>query len=403
MPTTPRIQGTVAPGFEPVRRAFHDNFLYRGEVGAGLCVYRDGEKVVDLWGGTADRKKGRQWTADTPAVLFSATKGLAAMALLKLVDAGRLELDAPVSRYWPAFGADDKRDITVRMLINHRSGLVAIEQPLTIDDFANHPERVVAALEQQAPLWEPGTQQGYHAVSYGPYVGELFRRVAGEPLKTFFRRELSLPLGADAWIGLPDQGPPQVSTLYPSGLGTVLGRVVPEVLLGDSLETRVLGAGLLDKESYAHRALANPAELGALGLKNVNRMDVLRLELPWMGGVASARAVATLYAPLAHGGEWAGKRWFRTESIEPLKARQSWQTRDNVLHKPVGWSQGFIKEELHLFSPNPQMFGHPGAGGALGFADPKARLSFGYVLNKMHWRIRSPRALALCHAVYGCL
>jgi CubicO group peptidase (beta-lactamase class C family) len=189
------IHGTVAPGFERVAQTFEENFAKRGEVGAAAFAYLRGEPVVDLWAGYADRTTQRPWERDTLCVTFSSTKGIVASSMLVLADRGVLDVDARVAEYWPAFAQAGKTKITVRQLLNHRSGLAAIEQPLTLDDF-HDPERVSAALEAQEPLWEPGSQQGYCAVSWGPYAGELFRRAAGERLGGFIRREITEPFDA---------------------------------------------------------------------------------------------------------------------------------------------------------------------------------------------------------------
>jgi CubicO group peptidase (beta-lactamase class C family) len=392
--------GYVADGFGAVARAFRKNFE-QGDVGAAFCAWLDGEVVVDLWGGLADRDQGRAWEEDTMGVFFSVTKGLVYTCLLMLSDRGRLDYDERVVTYWPEFGTHGKEDITVRQLLNHRSGLSAIDEPLGLYDFED-PARVARALEKQAPMWPPGSRQGYGAVSMGPYAAELFRRVAGESVGTFFSREIARPLGIDVYIGLPGELNAKVATVYKVFLSDKIFRVLPIVATGRGVEGRIYRA-FMDKTSATRRAFQNPEELGRTGVPNFNVPRVRRMELPWAGGIGTARGVARMYAALACGGSLDGVTLCRPESLTPLFKRQSWSESDAVLHKPIGFSQGFVKEEPHLFSPNSEAFGHPGAGGAVGFADPTRRLSFSYVANRMDYHLRSPRCLRLCHALYESL
>lgn len=403
------IQGTVAPGFEPVRHAFEENFKRRGELGAAVCIWHRGRVVVDLWGGTADKATGRPWTGDTPTTVFSVTKGLSALCLLMLAERGGLDYDRKVADYWREFAQNGKADITVRTLLNHRAGVVGLDEPLSIDDFEQRPEKVVDACARQAPAWAPGTRQGYHGVSFGPYVAELYKRAStagsgrspsagSDTIGRFFAREVAGPLGADVFIGLPDEHHDRVASIYGPTPRAKLG-AVPKLLFHTGLEGRVFRQAV-QKKSCTYKAFCNPPDLGAKGLPNFNTARVRRLELPWCNGVASARGLARIYQALAMGGTLEGVTLARPESIAAVHARQSWVDVDEVLRKPLGFSQGFIKEEARLFSPNEASFGHPGAGGALGFADPTAGVSIGYVMNQMGAHVRSPRALALCHALY---
>jgi CubicO group peptidase (beta-lactamase class C family) len=394
------VHGTVSPGFEPVEAAFRENFERRGEVGAAACAWHGGEQVVDLWGGLADRDDERPWDEDNLGVIFSATKGMLALCLLMLADRGKLDYDRAVSDYWPEFGSGNKQAISVRELLNHRAGLSFVEQPLSLADWCD-PARVGPALASQRPHWTPGSDQGYGAVSTAAYAAELFRRIAGRSFGNFFAAEVAEPLDADVFIGLPPELEPRVATLYPAQLGVARLRLLPEVLTGRTVEGRLLRA-LLRKRSLTSRAFGNPA-LARGGARIFNDPEVHRMEIPWAGGIASARGLAKTYAALAMGGSLEGTRLCDPESIEPLLRRQSWSDRDRVLLKPLGFSQGFVKEECHVFSPGEEAFGHSGMGGSLGLADPDRRLAFAYVMNRMDVRVRSPRCLALCHALYGCI
>lgn len=394
------VHGSVHPGFEPVEAAFRENFERRGEVGAAVCAWYRGEKVVDLWGGLADRESERPWDEDTLTVIFSSTKGMVALCLLMLADRGKLDYDRPVSEYWPEFAARGKEGITIRTLLNHRAGLSAVDQPLSLEAWCN-PAQVAPVLANQRPHWRPDSDQGYGAISTAVYAAELFRRIAGRSVGSFFADEVAGPLAADVYIGLPREHEPRVATLYPARLGFGNLRLIPEFITGRTVEGRLVRA-MLRKRSLPRRAFGNP-DLGRRGVHAFNDPEVHRLEIPWAGGIATARGLAKTYAALAGGGALGEVHLCRPESIEPLKGRQSWSEHDQVLLKPLGFSQGFIKEGRHVFSPGEEAFGHSGMGGALGLADPDRDLALGYVMNRMDIRVRSPRCLALCHALYGCI
>ena len=293
-----------------------------------------------------------------------------------------------------------KQSITVRQLLNHTSGLSAVELPLSLDDleaWSNQlaPERVQQALIAQEPLWSPGTAQGYGAVSFGLYAGELFRQVTGSDLGAFVRDEIATPLQADIHLGLPDSEHHRMATLYPTTPRTVVRHILPRVFASSDVEGR-LYRRFLNKKSPTSLAFSNPADLGVKHVNNFNTPRVHRMALPWASGTASARGLSKVYNGILSGA------LVRPDTLHGVTQRQSWGW-DKVLCKPMGFSQGYVKEQLHLYSPSPQTFGHPGAGGALGFADPSKRIAFGYVMNRMDFRLRSPRALALAQAVYASL
>ena len=394
--------GSFADGFAPLAAQFSAHLREGHEIGAGLTVYHRGRCVADLWGGAADVAGDIPWRRDTRAVVFSVTKGLAAMALALLGDRGKLEWDAPVSAVWPGFAEGGKGAITLRTLFNHRAGLPGLDETITLDDCVRPDRRayLVRLLERQPPLWEPDRDQGYHAMTFGMYAGEVFERVAGEPMGEFLRRELFEPLDADVSLGTPASEDARIATLYPPSAGERMMHMIGRVLRGDSTETRVARA-LLSRESMTRRAFLNPRP-GPQGLAEYNELRVRRAALPWVSATASAHGVARAYLPFASGGSFAGKQLLKPETIEPVTRRQGWSERDRVLQKPLGWSQGFLKEETTLFSPNPESFGHAGIGGSLGWCDPVRELTLGYVMNRLDWRVRSPRAVALCHALYRC-
>jgi len=394
--------GSYADGFAPLADRFASQLRDRAEVGAGLTVYHRGHCVVDVWGGSADTARAIPWASDTRVVVFSVTKGLVAMAMALLADRGQLDWDAPVASYWPGFAAHGKGTITVRALVNHRAGLVGLDHQLAMADCTDPDRRawVVGVLEQQRPAWEPGTAQGYHAITFGLYVRELFERIAGESLGGFLRRELFEPLDADVSLGTPPEVDARIATLYSPRPAQRLLRMGASALRRGTTEGRIFRS-VLGRRSLARAAFGNP-KLGPEGIAVYNSLPVRRAELAWASATASARGLARAYLPFASGGAALGTRFLRTATLTPIHARQGWSERDLVLHKPIGWSQGFLKEETTLFSPNPESFGHAGMGGALGWCDPVAELAVGYVMNRLDWRVRSPRALALCHALYAC-
>jgi CubicO group peptidase (beta-lactamase class C family) len=396
------VCGTFADGFEPVARTFARHLFEHQEIGAGFCVYHRGRCVVDLWGGQADLEGGVPWRRDTRAVVFSVTKGLAAMALSLLADRGKLAWDAPVASIWPGFAQGGKEGITLRSLFNHRAGLAALDGRFTMEDclLPERNGRLVEALERQRPLWEPGTSQGYHAVTFGMYASEVFARLAGEPMGPFLARELFGPLGADVSLGTPAEEDAHVAEIYPPATPVRLVRMLTEAVRGRSNEGRVTRATLA-RGSIARKAFMNPRPTGR-GMLEYNDLPVRRAALAWASATASAHGLARAYLPFASGGVAFGKQYLRPSTIAPIHERQSWSERDAVLCKPLGWSQGFLKDETHVFSPSPESFGHAGMGGALGWCDPVKELSFGYVMNRIDWHVRSPRAVALCAALYGC-
>lgn len=397
------VHGWYAPGFEKVAHTFAQQVALGEEAGAALTIYRAGQCVVDVWGGMADVATGRPWQQNSRIVLFSVTKSLAAMAFLMLADRGLLDYDAPVVRYWPGFGKNGKSGISVRTLLNHRAGLAAIDKSIRLEDCLD-PARaalVVDALEAQRPLWPPGEKQGYHAITYGLYAAELFLRVAGEPLQDFIRRELLRPLDSDVWLGTPAEFDPLTATLYPPEVVPRVARMVASAAFAPETAEGRIARDLPRRTSLSRRAFQNPSP-GRESVAAYNGIRVRRAALAWGSATGSAHGVARMFLPFSQGGAHEHVRYVAPEQLRPLYVRQGWSDSDEVLQKPIGWSQGFMKEERHLFSPNPESFGHSGMGGSLGWCDPVEQLTLGYVCNRMDWRVRSPRCVALCRALYEC-
>jgi CubicO group peptidase (beta-lactamase class C family) len=399
-PSHGAVQGFCTPPFQAVADQFAQHLAQGLEIGAGLCVYHHGAVVVDLWGGVRDQQTHAPWTDGTLIVVFSVTKGLAAIALNLAAERGMFAWDALVAQYWPAFAQNGKAAITVRQLFNHRAGLAGISAPLSLDMLCDptQAQAVEAILAAQAPACGADAGQGYHALSFGMYASAFFAHACGEPLQTFLHREYLDPLGADVHLGTPPSEDHRVATLYPPSNAKRLRHMLWAALRGGSAEANVARSFL--RGGLAKQAFMNPPAPGGLGCYNTP--PVRRHSLVWASATASARGLALAYVPWSLGGRWRGRQWLAPATVAQVQTRQGWAAPDAVLGKPLGWAQGFLKEEEGVFSPHRESFGHPGMGGALGWCDPKAGLSIGYTMNRMDWRVRSPRTLALCHAIYQC-
>jgi CubicO group peptidase (beta-lactamase class C family) len=384
------VHGTVSPGFEAVREAFESNFVDRREIGAACCVYRNGEKVVDLWGGIRDTTTDAPWEEDTMALVYSATKGLAAMTMALAHSRGWLDFDEPVIRYWPEFGANGKDWITVRQLLAHQAGLFAFDEPLD-RGLLRDPERLAAMMERQTPAWAPGTRQGYHAITIGFYEAELLRRVDPQhrSLGRFFHEEIAVPLELDFYIGLPDSIPD-------SRLARLVDPGFLEMARGFPIRFTV---DVLNRNSNIRRALAG-SELA----HDETRIYPRDLEIPAGGGVGTARAIARAYSEFATGGKILG---LRPETLRELAAPAVAPTEglyDEVMKGDVEFSLGFMKSSPGLSFGSPGSYGAPGAGGSMGFADPDAGIGYAYVPNRKGTTLTGdPRDIAIRKAVYSAL
>jgi CubicO group peptidase (beta-lactamase class C family) len=380
------IEGTVAPGFEQVAEAFAENFASHGDVGAAVCVYRDGKPVVDVWAGLADPQAGRPWARDTLQVVYSATKGVVATAAHMLAEHGELDLDAPVSRYWPEFAAAGKADIPVRWLLTHQAGLPVLDKPVPLADaLAWQP--VVDALAAQAPVWAPGTAHGYHAHTYGWLVGEVIRRVTGRTVGQFVAEQIARPLDLDFFIGLPDSERPRVGTLVFAplpDLSRLAREDVPEPFRG------VFDAAT-DPDSLVNRPVTDAA-------LDYNAPEVQRAELPASNGIGTARSLARMYAALI--GEVDGVRLLRPDTLAAATREQA-SGVDRVSMTPSRYATGYQLPTPGSFLPSgpPTSFGHPGRSGALAYADPESGLAFAYTTNYVVVGSSDPRAANLVAAL----
>ncbi|MFI5047055.1 MAG: serine hydrolase domain-containing protein [Acidimicrobiia bacterium] len=382
-------RGTVAAGFEPVREAFVANFEQHDEVGAAVAVYRDGGLVVDLWGGTKDADARQPWEEDTLQLVFSTTKGLTAASAHLLVQRGDLDLDAPVASYWPEFKAAGKESIPVRWVMCHKAGLPVLDAPLTPAEVLAW-DPMVDAIAAQAPAWEPGTAHGYHHFTYGYMMGEIIRRVSGKSPGTFFRENVATLLDLEAYIGLPEELEPRVSTLSmprPRPLDEAALAAAPPELRQAALEMASLPDDSLPKRAMQ---IVQP-------MFDFNSREVHAAEMPPANGIATARSLAKLYASFI--GEVDGVRLLEPATMEAARTCQA-DGVDLILLTPVRWGLGF-----RLSSPFSPMlgegcFGHGGAGGSLAFASPERGVTFAYVMNNMQSHVgNDPRPRNLISAL----
>lgn len=384
------VNGLVAEGFEPVRDAFVGNFEARGDRGAAVTVYRHGHRVVDLWAGTKDVDGSAPWERGTAQIVRSATKGVAAAALLLLAQRGELDLDAPVGEYWPEYKAAGKDRTLVWHLLAHRAGVPVLDRPLTPVQAAD-PVLAAEAVAAQAPVWEPGTDHGYHAQTYSWLTGELVRRVTGRSIGAWIADEIAGPVGADVWVGLPASEAGRVGrvaqleavTSDTGVLRTRPKRSVSEAYANpDSLTRRAFGAitPIPDENDPAYRAAVLPAS----------------------NGIATADGLARVYASLI--GELdGGTRLFTPETTELARTERS-SGPDRVLVISTRFGLGYMLHGSASPLLSETSFGHPGRGGALGFADPESGIAFGYVTNGFRKSVTAdPRAQALVRAVRASL
>lgn len=384
-----RIAGFCDPAFAEVGEAFEANFRERGETGASLCVNAHGRSVVDLWGGVRDPESGAPWKRDTVSVVFSCTKAATAICAHMLVDRGLLDLDAPVMRYWPQFAGAGKEDITVRMLLNHTASLPAFRDRLKPGAFYDW-EYMVERLEQEPPFWPPGSHVAYHMMTFGWTVGEVIRRISGRTVGQLFREEIAGPLQLDFHIGAPEE------------LETRIAPVSAFMTSGDEIRSPFAEAIMSDGSPVPRLAFLNT------GRHDANSVAAHKAELGGIGGIANARALAAMFAPLVPG---SPVQLLSRGRIDAMREVSSESDCDETLRIPTRFGEGFM---LAIDNPDlppgnalrigPGAFGHVGIGGSVGFADPEAGLAFGYTMNRLGGGVLlNERGQSLVDATYKSL
>ena len=380
------LKGFCDPRFSPVADLFADHLARGLHHGAAVAVFHRGEPVVDLWGGRRGLPGDESpWTEDTMAICFSTTKGVSATALHMVLERHGIGYDTPVADIWPEFAANGKERITIRHVLCHEAGVPQIRGE--VDDVSDQADwdAMVAMVERLTPLWEPGTQNGYHAVNFGWIVGEILRRIDGRMISAFLAEEIAGPLGLDgAYIGTPAEQHHRVAPLtgqmefdVPPGMEAYLGE---ESMLRRALSPEGDGAAFLN----------SPAGLSTCG--------------PAFTGVFTARSLATIYAALERGGELNGVRLLSPETLATATTVQN-KRPDLVLYVPSHWRLGYMggASAWSPAGPNRAAFGHSGLGGSVGLADPTAEISFALVLDKLQLNLLGDsRGRPLLDAAIAC-
>ncbi|MCV7259892.1 serine hydrolase domain-containing protein [Mycobacterium shimoidei] len=388
--STVDIQGSCASRFERVRDAFEQNFAVRGEVGAAVAAWVDGELVVNLWAGTADAAGTRPWQQDTLATILSSTKGLTSTCVHQLVERGELDLYAPVARYWPEFGQAGKQDITLAMVMSHRSGVIGPRTRMHWEQVTDW-DFVCDQLATAEPWWEPGTAQGYHMTTFGFILGEVFRRVTGRTVGQYLRTEIAEPLGADVHIGLSRSEQRRCADLVNKPhirqmLADVQAPGYPTTLAEHPKAGLAVSMGFAPDD-----------EVGS------NDLQLWReLEFPGTNAQVSALGLATFYNALAQG------KLLSREHMDLVRVSQGGLETDLVLGRRVadhGWGLGYMLNQRCVNGPNPRIFGHGGLGGSFGFVDLEHRIGYAYVMNRFDATKANadPRSVALSDEIYAAL
>ncbi|MEZ5960941.1 MAG: serine hydrolase domain-containing protein [Hyphomonadaceae bacterium] len=366
-------EGYVAPGFERVRDAFDAGLAE--EMGAGFAAIRDGDVVVNLWGGRANRDHTKPWVEDTIVPVYSTTKGVSALVMAMLADRDALDYDQPVAALWPAFGANGKDKVTIRQTLAHQAGVPGFLEPIDPDLWLD-PPACAEAIAALAPLWPPGTASGYHPMTWGYIAGAIAKRATGRSLGTILREEICAPLGIDFQIGTPESEHARASEMRKPSRGGDFGEITPP------------------RKAAFFTRWAAPTRGSTIWRK---------VEIPAANGHGTALAVARLYEAYATGGMINGARVISQEGFDALTKRV-WKGDDLVMPFNVDWRAGIMGNSNRFFGPNLEAFGHPGNGGSLGMGDPVTGVSAGYVMNRQsHHIMGDPRPLKLIEALYACL
>jgi CubicO group peptidase (beta-lactamase class C family) len=378
------IYGHVAPGFDKVKDAFAAN--WQGiEVGACLSVVHQGETIIDLWAGFQDQACTKAWQRDTLVNVYSTTKGLSSIAIAHLADRGLLDYEARMIDYWPEFGAQGKDTLTVAQVLSHLGGLCGVSEPLSVSDLYNW-QKMTQLLAAQKPLWELGDEAGYHAVTWGYLPGELFLRITGKSMGQYFHEHIAGPLNADCFIGLPSSELHRVAEL----VGPNRARIQPPATDSTPSAPPLYAAAMLNPSIRPY--------------KDASSNEWRMAEIAAANGQANARGIALVYGMMANGGKMAGVNFISTDGIATACQLEKEDGIDLVTGVPMRRARGFMLGVDGAYGPSEKAFGHAGAGGSLGFADPENNIAFGYAMNQMQADPNAtPRSRLLVDALYQCL
>jgi len=372
------LKNRIAPLFE-------ENFTRFGELGAAVSIWQNGKPVVDLCGGFRDARREDLWTSDTIVLVWSATKGIGSACVLHVLQEHKIDINQRVAEFWPEFAQAGKEKITLAQMLSHQAGLCALARRVDVLEYG----AVILALEEQAPLWPPGTTHGYHARTFGFLLDELARRIAGKPLAEYWRKVFGEPLKLDLWIGLPERENPRVAKMYAAKAGK-------------PPEPKQFYADLITPGTLARKTFTSPYGLHAVNA--MNNVSVRAQPIVSFGGIGSASSLAKFYAMLANGGAWEDRQFFSHETLR-------WMTTtladgiDRVFQIPTAFSAGLMKEAENasrkIFHGSRFSFGHPGAGGSHAFADPENKIAFAYVMNQMERSLLpNEKSLRLVDKIY---
>jgi CubicO group peptidase (beta-lactamase class C family) len=384
------VHGQCDPKFAKVREEFERNFAARGEVGASVCLSVNGETAVDLWGGMANPEANDPWREDTISIVFSCTKAAVATCAHILIDRGELNPAAPVAEYWPEFAKNGKEKTTVQMMLNHESALPTLRGPVPAGGFGDW-AYMISRMEDEDAFWEPGTRNGYHMVNFGWTVGELVRRVSGKPLGAFFRDEVADKTGARFWIGLPETEDVHIAPMR-------MYQARPE-----DQPTEFTVRLMTDPNSIQHKSFMNTGGWDWNDRKNQ------AAEIGGGGGLSNARGQVAWYTELAtNSGKLVSADRLAAMSMVSVATQ-----RDATLLIPTRFASGYMKSmDNRRLGLGPgtsaiigeQAFGHVGAGGSIGFADPDCGLAFSYTMNQMGGGLLlNERGQSLIDAAYEAL
>ena len=389
------LSGTCAPGWEQVRDAVHTNFAAGEEVGCSVAVYHKGKLVVDLVAGWADRAKTKEYADDALQVVFSTTKGVTATAVAMCVERGLLSYELPVAHYWPEFAQNGKGNVTVAQLLSHQAGLYTVERHMELEEIL-HWNTITAELAGMAPLWEPGTEHGYHALTFGWLAGELIRRVDGRGVGQFIQEEIAGPLGVEIYVGLPEALENRVVPL-------LQGRDPNEPAQPETEEARQVRELLeqfMGPNTPGGKALSLSGSWTGEGL--FNRSDVLRAEIPAANGATNARSLAAMYAALQHpvnGVQLLSGAMREAAFTVQTPANEA----DKCLVVPTSFAMGYMAASDFTPYAGEGSCGHPGFGGSVAFLQPQRELAFCFAMNYLAANLAGDtRAKTLMDAAARC-
>lgn len=370
------ISGFAHSDFEALSRAFADT-LDRDELGAAIAVTINGEMVVNRWGGFADKRRERPFSADTLVPVYSTGKAITALVMALVVESGQLDYETPVGDIWPELRANGVGRLTVAQVMSHQSGLCGLANEMDATDWYDW-DGIIKKLEMAKPFWQPGTAHGYHPVTFGFLAGEIIQRTIGKPFPDVARAVLSDPHDLDIWFGVPDVQSHRVADLIRPTQIPNLSNITPE------------------RQAAFMQKWSTPAARGSAQWRQAN--------MPAVNMHATAASLAQAFAPLANNGLMDDQTVLSQDTLQALTKERA-SGPDRVLPFTLSWAAGLLRNDgLNAYGPNPNTVGHSGWGGSCVFADPEHNLTFAYVMNKQsHHLLADPRPVGLIETLYGCL